>query len=325
MPDGACRNASACYGPGEEADVESAKRICEELGIRHLALDLSAEYKREVLGSFKKGYLNGLTPNPCVLCNRSMKFGILIDAARAAGLDFDRFATGHYARVSFDAASGLYELRRALDMSKDQSYFLSGLSQERLSLCEFPLGSMLKSDVFAIAREAGWTELAAKPESQDFIEGEYASLFDAAEMSKGPIIDASGRVVGVHNGLPNYTVGQRKGLGVGGLKEPFYVIGKDAASNTLIVGLKDELAASGVRAARFNWVSCAPRTEPFRAQARLRSSQRYGVESEIRPSPDGSLTAIFSEPQFAVAPGQTLALYDGDVLLGGGEMAEAIR
>ena len=241
LPEGACGNASACYGPGEDKDIEAAKAICAELGIEHLTLDLSPEYKREVIGSFREGYLSGRTPNPCVRCNRAMKFGLLVEFARKAGVQFDHFATGHYARVSFNSANGLYELRRPADASKDQSYFLSGLSQAQLAMALFPLGSMLKKDVFELAREAGWAKLADKPESQDFIEGDYATLFDGSEMKPGPIVDGSGKTIGKHLGLPAYTVGQRKGLGVGGLKEPLYVVGKDASKNLLIAGVRDDL------------------------------------------------------------------------------------
>ncbi len=324
LPEGACRNASACYGPGEDKDIEAAQEICKELVVEHIVVDLSPEYKREVIGSFREGYLTGRTPNPCVRCNRAMKFGLLVEFARKAGVQFDHFATGHYARVSFNTSSGLYELRRPLDASKDQSYFLSALGQEQLSIALFPLGSMLKKDVFEIAREAGWAKLADKPESQDFIEGDYASLFDSSEMKPGPIVDASGKVIGKHSGLPAYTVGQRKGLGVGGLKEPLYVVGKDAAKNALVAGVKDDLQSSGARVASFNWLSCAPRTAPFKAIARLRSSH-FGVEADVEPDGKGGVSARFAKPQFAVAPGQTLALYDGELLLGGGEMTEALK
>lgn len=324
LPEGACGNSSACYGPGEDKDIEAAKDICAGLGIEHITIDLSPEYKREVIGSFREGYLSGRTPNPCVRCNRVMKFGLLVEFARKAGMKFDHFATGHYARVALNPQSGLYELRRPADASKDQSYFLSGLSQEQLSMALFPLGSMMKSEVFELARQAGWAKLADKPESQDFIEGDYATLFNGSEMKPGPIVDASGKVIGRHGGLPAYTVGQRKGLGVGGLKEPLYVVGKDISKNALVAGARDDLQSSGAKLASFNWVSCAPRTEPFKAVARLRSSH-FGVEAEVEPAADGGMAVRFSKPQFAVAPGQTLALYDGDLLLGGGEMTEAIR
>jgi len=324
LPENACRNASACYGPGEAKDIEAAEKICSQLGIPHHTLDLAPEYKKEVIENFRKGYLSGRTPNPCVRCNRALKFGLLVEAARRSGLVFERFATGHYARISFNKDSGRYELRCPADISKDQSYFLSGLSQSQLSIVLFPLGSLMKKEVFEIARKEGWTELAGKPECQDFIEGDYSTLFSESERVPGPIMNCSGKVIGRHAGLTSYTVGQRKGLGVGGLKEPLYVVGKDSSSNALIAGTREDLQASGTEVDIFNWVSCAPKTSPFKALARLRSSQR-GVESEVEPLPNGGLRVKFSKPQFAVAPGQTLALYEDDMLLGGGEMTEALK
>jgi len=321
---GASACGSACYGPGEAEDLKSAKAVCAELGVPHIEIDLAKDYREEVLEYFRSEYIAGRTPNPCVRCNKSLKFGLLVKAARLAGAEFSLFATGHYARTGVDQNSGRRTLLRGLDPGKDQSYFLSGLSQEQLSMALFPLGGMLKSEVFAVAKEAGWAELAAKPESQDFIEGEYSSLFQDSEMSPGPLLDLSGRRIGTHEGLPKYTVGQRKGLKVGGLKEPLYVAGKDASKNALIAGTRKELFSSGVLVSDFNWVSVAPLSKPFKATARLRSSNP-GVPASVVPESPERLKVVFEEPQFAVAPGQTLALYDGDLLLGGGIMKEAFE
>ncbi len=324
-PAGACAGGSACYGPGEAEDLKSAKAVCAELGIPHMEIDLAKNYRSEVIEYFRGEYLAGRTPNPCVRCNRALKFGLLIEAARLAGADFKLFATGHYARTGFDEASGRHTLLKGSDPSKDQSYFLSGLSQEQLAMALFPLGGMLKSEVFALAREAGWASLASKPESQDFIEGEYSSLFEDSEMKPGPLVDLAGRRIGTHDGLPKYTVGQRKGLKVGGLKEPLYVAGKDASRNELVAGTREELFSSGAVVTDFNWVSIAAPAGAFKAVARLRSSNS-GVPASVETLDGaGSVKAIFESPQFAVAPGQTLALYDGDLLLGGGIIKEAAR
>ena len=239
FPDGASK---ACFGPNEEEEVAVCETLCRKLGIEYRAIDLSAEYEERVLNYFRREYLGGRTPNPCIRCNNEIKFGFLIERAHALGLDFDYFATGHYARIS-SAASGMVRLRAALDQSKDQSYFLYRLGPQRLSRVLFPLGELTKGQVRDKARKLG-LEVAEKPESQDFIAGgDYSTLFAAEAPESGDIVDADGRILGRHRGLPYYTIGQRRGLGLGawiaaggGDPEPLYVIALDPAKNRVVVG-----------------------------------------------------------------------------------------
>ena len=229
---GGCRDA--CFGPGEAEDIARAERICRALGIEYRVFDCADEYERIVLSSFRADYLAGRTPNPCVLCNPLVKFGIP-DAARAAGLSFDAFATGHYARTDRAGPGGRVRLLRAAESARDQSYFLHRLSQEQLAGVLFPLGAMRKSEVRAFARARGLDAVAAKPDSQDFYSGDTAELI-GAEDRPGDIVDETGRVLGRHTGHWKVTVGQRKGVGLSGTGEPLYVVAVDACRNRIVVG-----------------------------------------------------------------------------------------
>jgi tRNA-specific 2-thiouridylase len=217
-----------------------------------------------------------------------MKFGLLLDRARAQGLAFDRFATGHYARVEQDSASGRWLLRRAVDLAKDQSYFLSRLSQEQLRAVLFPLGGLTKPQVKAIARELGWADVADKPESQNFIESKHYGVLFGTEEQPGPIMDLRGNELGRHRGIAHYTVGQRKGLGLGGTVDPLYVIRIDACSNTVIVGPRATLLADRLVADDLNWIGLAsgPR-EPLRIQCKIRQQHQEAAATlrMLPPSP----------------------------------------
>ena len=193
---------SGCFGPGETRDLEAAKEIAARLGIEHRVVALAEEYKKTVLEYFREEYLAGRTPNPCVRCNQRMKFGFLIEQARAQGAEFDKFATGHYARTRFDEASGRWQLLRGKDAGKDQSYFLSRLKQEQLANLIFPLGELRKGEVKELARELGWADLAEKDESQDFIEcDDYAVLFRKGDARPGDFVARDGKVLGQHRGI----------------------------------------------------------------------------------------------------------------------------
>ena len=201
-----------CYGPGKGKDIEQASNIASILGIPFHVIDLSHEFKTKVLDYFCSEYLAGRTPNPCVRCNRFLKFGTLLEGARKLGLEFDYFAAGHYARTEWDECSRRYLLKRGRDSSKGQSYFLYGLSQEQLAHTIFPLGTMLKDEVRKICRELG-LEMEGRRESQDFASGDYASLF-AHQPGPGPVVDVHGRVLGTHRGIVHYTLSQHRGLGL---------------------------------------------------------------------------------------------------------------
>jgi len=309
----------SCYSPGEEADVRYAESVCRTLGIPYHTVDLKSEFRRWVLDYARSEYLAGRTPNPCVRCNQMVKFGLLVDRlSRLPGVDFDAFATGHYCQVFRDPETARFGLRKAIDPQKDQSYFLSLLSQEQLSRVMFPLGSLTKSEVRRIAREAG---LAThdRPESQDFAAGGYREVLEARE-KEGPIKDPDGNRIGSHRGIWGYTIGQRKGLGVGG-GEPLYVTRIDAGTNTIIAGPESDLYRSRLLVRSVNWVSRAQPEEPTRVGARIRY-RNPEAPAVVTPRSDGRVSVEFDEPQRAVALGQIAAFYDGDILLGGGTIDE---
>ena len=313
---------NACYGPGEAEDIAAAQATAERLGIPHRTVPLADEYDRWVLDAFRSQNLAGLTPNPCALCNPVMKFGLLPARARALGIRFDRFATGHYARIVRDEASGRLRLLRGADPAKDQSYFLARLTQAQLAEILFPLGDKTKHEVRALAHEAGLDDLNAKPESQDFFEGDDISvLFNGAGTEPGPIVDTAGRVLGRHRGIIHYTVGQRDGLGIA-VGRKVYVKEIRATSNTLVVDDREGVLADACRVADMQWIAGGGPDASHPVTARLRYRHK-GVGCRFTRCPDGALDLRFDEPQFAVTPGQMAALYDGDEVLGGGWITPA--
>jgi tRNA-specific 2-thiouridylase len=309
---------SGCFGPGESEDLKSAADISERLGIEHHIIKLQSEYKDNVLDYFCSTYLNGKTPNPCLMCNYKMKFGLLPIKAREAGLEFDYFATGHYARVEYNEDIKRYQLKRAIDLSKDQSYFLSFLRQEQLKDLLFPLGKLTKSEVKQLARALGFEDLAAKPESQDFLEtDDYSVLFKEDAFHEGDVVDKEGKILGRHNGLIHYTIGQRKNLGIPGQSEPFYVIDIDVAKNRLVVGPKQYLYDTGLKATCLNWISIHPPQATFTATAKIRL-QHEPADCTITPIDDYTAMIDFAESQLSITPGQGVVIYDGDTVLAGG-------
>ena len=240
---------SACYGPGEAEDIDSARETAEYLGIPHHKVSLVDEYEHWVLDNFRSQHLAGFTPNPCALCNPKMKFGFLISRARELGLRFDRFATGHYARVTHDVTADRFRLLRGADTTKDQSYFLARLNQLQLAEVMFPLGETTKCDVRERARRAGLEKLVEKHESQDFFEGEDISvLFSNSATRPGHIVDEGGSVLGQHRGIILFTVGQRDGLGIA-VGRKVYVKEIRAETNTLVVADREGVYSGGCRLA----------------------------------------------------------------------------
>lgn len=302
-----------CYGPGEERDIEDARRVAEILGVPFHVLDLKREYKSQVLDYLCREYLSGRTPNPCIRCNRRVKFDALGERARDSGIEFDYFATGHYARVEYDESRRRYLLKKAKDLRKDQSYFLFLLSQEQLGCSLFPVGNYTKEEVRKIAShfELGVND---KSESQDFIAGDYSFLAKAA-VQPGPILDREGNVLGQHRGIPFYTIGQRKGLGIPA-KRPLYVTDIDPEKNALIVGNKEELYRDELTACELNWIAERP-TQPIKARARIRYLHKE-AEAIIVPLDESKVYVEFQEPQMAITPGQVVVFYDGEVVIGGG-------
>ena len=307
-----------------DEDEEDAAFVCQQLGIPHESACFSRLFEQRVIQKFIREYETGQTPNPCIDCNRFLKFEALLEHARGEG--FDVLATGHYARVIRDEASGRWLLRKAADASKDQSYVLYMLTQEQLSRLRLPLGDLAKAETRQIAEGHGLVN-AKKRDSQDicFIpDGDYARFLEnwtGKTYPAGEITDLSGRVVGRHRGLIRYTVGQRRGLGLP-MGERIYVVGKDTAKNTLIVGPEEALYRQELFASDFNWLSIPEPTEPIRAAARTRYRQTERP-STVFPLPQGRARIVFDKPQRAVTPGQAVVLYDGDLVLGGGTIEQA--
>jgi tRNA-uridine 2-sulfurtransferase len=292
--------------------------LSQSLGIPLRVIDLEREFAREVLDYFVSEYARGRTPNPCVRCNAAIKFGRLWELLRQDG--FTHLATGHYARLH-PAADGAPGLFRGVDRRKDQSYFLSRLPRGLLPHLLFPVGEMTKAEVRRLYHEAGLPDRGREPESMElcFIpEGDYQEFFQARRGFSGPpgdFVDSQGRLLGRHRGLEGYTVGQRRGLGLPA-REPYYVIEIQPETNRVVLGHREELFSPGLLASHLNWLINPPADE-FEAMAVIRY-RHPGVPARITPIEDGQVQVAFAEPQSAVAPGQALALYDGDRLLAGG-------
>ncbi len=316
---------SGCFGPGEIHDIQSARQHAERLGIEHHIIPMAEEYREEILGHFRAEYMAGRTPNPCVRCNRLIKFGGLLRRAAEIGLDFDFFATGHYARVQISPANGRFLLKKGLDARKDQSYFLSHLGQDQLSRCLFPLGELTKVEVRELARQMNWLDLVEKRESQDFIDGgKHDPLFQGCTPRPGAFVDQEGRVLGSHRGIIHYTIGQRKGLGLNTTGEPLYVLRIDEAENTVTVGPREKLLSRRFFARDLNWISIEkPGPEPMRLHARIRQQHQEAPAVVFPPREEGDtgLEVVFDEPQLSITPGQTVVFYDGETVVGAGTIA----
>jgi tRNA-specific 2-thiouridylase len=302
--------------------VEDARRVAAHLGIPYYVVNFRDVFRRQVMANFAAEYARGRTPNPCVRCNQFVKFDALL--ARAVALGADNVATGHYARIDQDAASGRWRLLRAVDRQKDQSYVLYVMSQERLARTLFPLGGLTKPDVRALAQRLGLVT-AAKPESLEICfvpTNNYRDyLAEAAPETRrpGPIVDLTGRVVGQHEGVAYYTIGQRRGLGLA-IGQPQYVVDILAKENRVVVGPREALLADGCLVEDVTYVALAGLDEPIAAQARIRY-RAADVPVTLSPAADGRLAVRFDEPQRAVTPGQTIVFYADDVVLAGGTIA----
>ncbi len=305
-------------------DVYDARRVAERLGIPYYLVNEQARFERDVVQPFVAEYLAGRTPIPCSLCNNHLKFDQLLTTARQIGAD--RIATGHYARNEYDPARGRWILKRPADRSKDQTYFLFGLTQEQLSRTLFPLGSFEKPAVRAIAAEAGLA-LAQKPDSQEicFIPGgDYKRFIDAyldeqgreLPNTAGEVVSTSGEVLGEHTGIHNFTVGQRKGLGLAS-PSPLYVLQVDSTANTVTVGREDQLLRERFFAAELNWIATDAIREPARVLAKIRH-RHEPAPATLRMVDAERVEVIFDTPQRAVTPGQSAVFYQGDEVLGGG-------
>lgn len=304
----------ACLGPNEKEDIECASKIAKQLNISHYVIDCSKEYDEIVLKYFKDEYLSGKTPNPCIRCNSLIKFGVLPFVAKQRGITFYKFATGHYARILED--NGIYYLAQGKDKSKDQSYFLYKLTQEQLKTILLPLGEYTKSEVRKIAGSFG-LEAADKPDSQDFYEGDYNELLGVSEKI-GDIVDINGKFLGKHKGIWNYTVGQRKGLGISA-GEPLYVIRLDRDTNTVIVGNIDNTFKKELVAKDINY-PVGIKIKNGNYYAKIRSSQKP-QKCRVEVTED-KLKVEFDEFQKSVAQGQSVVIYDNEIVVAGGIIEE---
>jgi tRNA-specific 2-thiouridylase len=296
-----------------------ARRVAAHLDIPFYVVDAKEIFHATVVQTFLDGYAQGVTPNPCLICNRSIRWEYLLEHALALGAEF--MATGHYVRRRVAEDGRTVQLLRAVDRTKDQSYVLHVLTQEKLARSLFPVGEYPKTEVRRLAGTFG-LPTATRADSQDlcFLAGQDYRDFirrNAVEIPRpGPIVTASGKTVGEHRGLAFYTIGQRKGLGIAS-PVPLYVMGKDAASNTLVVGTGEELGRSELIAAPVHWQGGRPPSGPLRAQVKIRYTARE-VPAQVKPLEGGGARVRFDEPQRDITPGQAAVFYDGDLLLGGG-------
>jgi tRNA-specific 2-thiouridylase len=305
-------------------DVYDAKRVAQHLGMPHYVVNYEKRFEETVVQPFVQEYLAGRTPIPCTLCNNHVKFDPLLVTAREIGAD--RLATGHYARIRRNEASGRYELLRAADDAKDQTYFLWGLTQEQMSRTDFPLGELGKTQVREIARRAA-LPVAEKAESQEICfvpSGNYVKFIDAylgergesLPEDEGDLVTTSGEVIGRHRGVHHYTVGQRRGLGIAAGR-PLYVVELDRASNRVVVGDDGELRSDVCEVRDINWISFAALESPVRASVKIRHRHEPAAAT-IEPRSYTSARVKFDQPQRAITPGQAAVFYSGDIVLGGG-------
>jgi tRNA-uridine 2-sulfurtransferase len=328
LPELAVEGGGAASGSGRCCsldDVYDARRVAEQIGVPYYVVNFERQFEDQVVKPFVAEYLAGRTPVPCTLCNNYIKFDRFLEMADGVGAHL--MATGHYARTRFDAASGRYQLLRAVDSSKDQTYFLFGLTQQQLSRTLFPLGELTKPEVRELAQSMDLA-VASKGDSQEICfvpNGDYAAFMSAylkesgvePEATRGPIVSTDGRTLGEHAGVHHFTVGQRRGLGVAA-GVPLYVISTDPESQRVVVGAKDELLRGSLVAREVNWISIAGIAEPVRAEVKIRNKHAAAPATLFATGDPSRVRAIFDDPQRAVTPGQGAVFYAGDLVLGGG-------
>lgn len=310
-------------GPGQKQGdggaVADAKKVSDKLGIRHHVVNFRDIFARRVIADFGEAYRQGRTPNPCIRCNRYIKFGALLERARELGAQF--LATGHYARIERDQASGACLLKKGADRHKDQSYFLCQLTQAQLQATLFPLGSLTKDRVRQIAGELGLS-VAARPESEEicFIpDNDYPGFLKdylPQATSPGPILDELGHTLGIHQGIASYTIGQRQGLGLAA-REPLYVTAIEPERNAIVVGNREKTYSRDLVASNLNWIAISRPEHALKIKARIRY-RHPEAEAVVTPLGEDRVYVRFTEPQMAITPGQAVVFYEGDTVIGGG-------
>ena len=309
----------------ETTQTEDAKNVAQRLGMDFFVFDYTSDFSREVVDKFIACYEAGGTPNPCVDCNRCLKFGALLD--KALSLGYDKIATGHYADIQKDPETGRLLLYRATDDNKDQTYFLASLTQTQLAHIAFPLGALSKEAVRQIAQQQGFLN-ANKKDSQDicFIpDGDYLAFmkqYTGKNYPAGDFLDLKGNVIGTHSGAVGYTIGQRKGLGLA-MGEPVYVCAKDMENNTVTVGCNDDLFRTTLRANNWNFIPFPTLTEPIRVTAKIRY-RHIEQPATVYPEENGFARVVFDTPQRAITTGQAVVLYEGNMVVGGGTITEVL-
>ena len=319
--DFSCNNRGCC----SLASVEDARRVAEIIGIPHYTVNFKEAFQRDVIDYFLMEYARGRTPNPCIACNRYMKFGLLMDKTLELGADY--LATGHYARITRDD-TGRYLLRKGIDVQKDQSYALYHLTQRTLGRFLLPLGDMKKTHTRELAERFG-LPVAHKPDSQEIccVPNDDYKAYLREKMPQclvpGDIVDRQGHILGHHEGVPLYTIGQRKGLGIAAA-EPLYVVALDMKRNQVVVGRSEEVYAGGLVAGDLNWIAFDTLEKPMRLSAKIRYGKNEAM-AEVAMRRDGRLQVKFDEPQRAVTPGQSVVFYDEDIVAGGGVIEEVCQ
>jgi len=310
LAEGGCCSLSAVYDAGKVAD---------KLGIRYYVLNFKDVFREKVIDYFKNEYLEGRTPNPCIACNRFVKFETLLRKAVSMGMDY--IATGHYARIAYDDNYGRYLLKKSASDTKDQTYVLYIMTQEQLSRTLFPIGDLTKDKVREIARELG-LQVASKPDSQEICfvdDNDYARFINEnanVKIKPGYFVDRAGNILGMHKGIIHYTVGQRRGLGISFGKRT-YVVAINPEDNTVVLGDESDVFSSKLTASDLNFISIPELKDEMRVTAKIRYSAKEAA-ALIRPLDDGRVSVTFDEPQRAVTPGQSVVFYDGDTVVGGG-------
>lgn len=310
--------------PGGEENVQDARAVARRLGLPFHVFDFQPEFHSRVIQDFIRCYEEGQTPNPCIRCNRFLKFGVMLEKALELGCT--HIATGHYARIRQDPETGRWLLCRAADRSKDQTYFLYTLTQHQLRHTLFPLGELTKEEARKLAEESGFLN-ARKRDSQDICfvpDGDYVRFmkdYTGKAYRQGAYLDLNGNAVGIHQGAVCYTLGQRKGLGIA-LGAPVYVCAKDMQANTVTLGPNEVLYHNALRAEDLNWISIPALREPLRVTAKIRHSQSE-QSATLYPEENGLVRVVFDAAQRAITPGQAVVFYDGETVVGGGTIREA--
>lgn len=321
--------ANSCYGTNKEKEIRDAKIICEKIGIDFHLIDCAKAFDKLVFSEFKNEYKIGRTPNPCVLCNPKIKFGVFPSLAKAAGIEFDKFATGHYARIEFDNKINKHLLKQGKNPKKDQTYFLYRLTQNKLQNILFPLGYFEKENVRKFAKENGLI-VHDKTDSQDFYKGNYTEIIDAKEAC-GKIVHINGKILGNHTGIFNYTIGQRKGLKIA-YPNPLYVTALDPVSNIVTVAEKENTYSKALLANNISWTYFDEQNLPpntMKVFAKIRSAgQKVKCTVFLDDFNNGiseNIRVEFDEAQSAITPGQAVVFYDDDTVLGGGTIQKALN